>query len=496
MVLLPYVLSHLTAAEYGFWAWILAMTSYLALTDLGLSQGNVRPLALAVAAADDARVSEIVGSTVAFHALVSIGAGAATWTLRTAAGGAGIETVPEADSTLALLLLAQAISLCGLPFASLLSAVQRLDLVQRIQAQAAVAQVAGTVVALELGGGLLGLAWVQVGLAIASSGARLRLARRFRPGLRWKLAPPSAFRAMLASGAPLVMVSVLGAVTVGFERAILALFAPFSSIAQYAIAARLVIIVRELPQLLVVAILPASAALDVSGDEPALVRLYLRAFKLMVVVVFGAIATIWVAGDSVVSAWLGPGFESAGALTRFLAPALLLPMLAAPGLHLLAGRSRLGRLAPLFLVWTLALIAVNSAWLAFSGFAGAGLGLVAVNLAGTVILLARLHARELPACADAAWGLLARAVAGTAAAGVAGAGARMAVSVWLPFEGRAGAALEAIAGTAAVWLVVAVWALLSGFVDGGDRSLVSELATLRRSRIGDVPRARGPRVSS
>jgi len=42
--LTPFVLHRLGQDGYGLWAWLLALTGYFSLTDLGLSQGNVNSL--------------------------------------------------------------------------------------------------------------------------------------------------------------------------------------------------------------------------------------------------------------------------------------------------------------------------------------------------------------------------------------------------------------------------------------------------------------------
>ncbi|MEA2627345.1 MAG: hypothetical protein QOD06_3390, partial [Candidatus Binatota bacterium] len=72
--LVPYVLAHLPRAQYGLWAWLLGATAYLALADFGLSQGNVRPLASAIASGDLRRRDRIVTAAIAFHSALGLAA--------------------------------------------------------------------------------------------------------------------------------------------------------------------------------------------------------------------------------------------------------------------------------------------------------------------------------------------------------------------------------------------------------------------------------------
>jgi len=160
IALLPFVLAHLSREQYGLWAWLLTISSYLTLADIGLSQGNVRLLASAIERRDWRRVGEIVSFATALHAAISAAVVVVLLLLASFTGtirGAGDH--PEVQSVFWVLLAAQAVTLCGFPFGSLLSGLQRLDLVHAVRIAYVTLNAPLTVWLLARGGGLRGLAW-------------------------------------------------------------------------------------------------------------------------------------------------------------------------------------------------------------------------------------------------------------------------------------------------------------------------------------------------
>ncbi len=468
ILLVPYVLSHLSREEYGLWSWLLAMSSWLTLADLGLSYGNVNPLARSLAAKDERRVGEILVAAIAFHGLITL----AILALAVLAEAPLTSALPLAERelggrTLLLLVVAQGLVVTSFPFGALLSALQRLDLVHKIQTAQLVLQAVATVMILENGGRVLELAWMQMGLGGFQLVLRALLCRRLHPSLRFAWPAPSELPGLLSAGLPVVILGLVGSIALNFERTFLGFVVDLALLAQYAVAARLVMTAREVPQVLLSALIPASAALDVAGDDRALARLYGRSFKLAAAVVLAITAGLVVSAPAVLAAWLGPGFEPAGRVVRPLALAILVPLLTAPGVHILTGRSRLGRLAPVYALWGAAFVAVNVMWLSLAGFAGAGWGAAAINLAGTGALLRWMHRHGLETPGTA--GILARGILAAAAAALVGEIAVRTLGGALGSDTRLAAFAVAACGLTTVGATHLALAWATGLVDADDR---------------------------
>jgi O-antigen/teichoic acid export membrane protein len=280
----------------------------------------------------------------------------------------------------------------------------------------------------------------------------------------------------VSAGLPVLLLGVTGAIALNYERTLLGFVVDLALVAQYAVAARLVMAVREAPLILFSALIPTSAALDVAGDDRALERIYARAFRLAAVFVLGLTAVVWACAPPALHAWLGVGFEEAGRVARPLAVGFLVPLLATPAIQILTGRSRLGPLSRLYATWGVGFVLANTLWLRQVGFAGAGWGTAAIDVLGTAAALAWLRARG--GLGDGgSVAVLARA-AGIAV--VAAALGEVVLGLLGPADSRGGA----FAATALVALAIAATqvalAWVSGLVDASDRQLVAEAIGLRR----------------
>ena len=479
IALVPYVLSHLSKEEYGLWSWLLAISSWLTVADLGLVYGNVNPLARSLAAKDERRVGEILVAALGLHALLTLLIVAVIAVAREPM----MTALPAAERALGgralvLLAVAQAIVVLSFPFGALLSALQRLDLVHKVQTVQLMLQAVATVAILENGGRVLELAWMQLGLGAFQLAARVSLGRRLHPSLRLARPPARELPTLVLTGLPIVVLGIAGTIVLGFERTFLGFVVELGLVAQYAVAARLVMTSREVPQVLLSALVPASAALDVAGDDRALARLYERSFRIAVAVVLALVAALAVAGPAALAAWLGPGFEAAGSLVTPLAIALLVPLVAAPGVHVLTGGSRLGRVTPVYAAWSVVFVIVNALWLSAVGFAGAGWGAAVVNLAGTGALLVWMHGDGgLPAEGIAR--ALGRGVAAAVAAFVAGEAAVRLLTGAIGREARLEALAVAVCGVAVVGTIHLAAAWWLGLIGEPDRRQLADALGIR-----------------
>jgi O-antigen/teichoic acid export membrane protein len=480
ILLVPYVLAHLSREEYGLWSWLLALSGWVALADVGLSSGNVNPLARALAAKDERRIGETIVAAVCLHVVLA----AIVVATAVLAGGVVTSAVPPesrslAFETLLLLIVAQCIQVVSFPLGAMLSALQRQDLVHKLQSAQLAIQGVGTVVILAAGGRVFELAWLHCGLAAVQLAGRLALCVRLHPSLRPGWPARKELPGLLSTGLPVVVLGLAGSVALNYERTFLGFVVDLALLAQYAIATRLVMAVREVPLVLFSALIPTSAALDVAGDQGALERLHARSFKLAAFLNLMLTATLWVCGPLALRAWLGEGFEAAGDITRPLAIGFLIPLVCAPATQILTGRSRLARLAPIYVLWAITFVVGNTLWLRSSGFAGAGWGTAVIDVFWTVVLLDRLRrGGELGAAGVA--GVLGRAGASAAVAAVIGEVVVGALDLAFVSDSRSVAALLAACGAAAIFAtqVLLAWAL--GLVDAEDRRLVAGALGLER----------------
>lgn len=471
LALVPYVIARLPRDEYGLWAWMLTLSAFLVLAELGFTQGLVHPLAVAAREERSARVGRLMATAMIVPAIVVALIAAVLW-----AWSPPLATRPTASGVSALAVLlplvgAQGITLSALPLVSLLSALQRLDLAHAARLPMTLLQVVTTIALLESGGGVLSLAWLQLGLAVAQAAVRWIACVWSLPSFALAFPRRSDFAELRAVGAPMIVLNLLWAMALGFERAWLGRMTDMATFAHYAVASRLVFLVLELQQIPGATLLQASTALEAAGEREALTRLYERGLRLTALVVGGAIGGLWVAGPPFLRAWAGADFELGAALVGRLALAFLLPGLCQPGVALLAGASRLGGATPLLLAWAFACVAIDGPWIWLRGIDGAGVALILVNAAGTAAFL-----RHVAAASGVRSGgpMLLRAVVATMGAIVVGLAVRAALGSAPAADRLASLVDAAVSGAAFVGAYLAgAWRL--GVLESRDLRLVGDV---------------------
>jgi O-antigen/teichoic acid export membrane protein len=235
LVLVPYVLSHLSRAEYGLWSWLLAMAAWLTVVDLGLSLGNVNPLARGLAEGEHRRVGQILVAALAFQGSIVLAIVVVVITAREPLLAA-LPPAGRAIGVLALLplVVAQGLVVLSFPFGALLSALQRLDLVHKIQTVLLVTQALATIVILESGGRVVALAWLQCVLGGSQLVARALLCRRLYPALRPARPERGDLPRLLGMGVPVAVLGFVGGIALNFERTFLGFVVDLALLAQYA----------------------------------------------------------------------------------------------------------------------------------------------------------------------------------------------------------------------------------------------------------------------
>ena len=152
---------------------------------------------------------------------------------------------------------------------------------------------------------------------------------------------------------------------------------------------------------------------------------------------------------------------------------------------MLIGRSRLGALNDLYVVWGIVLVVGNGLWIATLGFAGAGWGGAIVNGCFTLALLRRIDRREMHVGREGGR-ILRQAAVGAVAAGAAATALLFALRAAVDLDGRFAALAAAILTGVVFGGTFALWAGLSGFVPREELFVLRELLP-SLARRGDHP---------
>lgn len=350
LVLTPYIVWRIGLSDYGVWGLSASFTGYIGLLDLGLASGYAKYIAEHAARNDPDRISGVVSTGVFCYAILGAVLLAVGWPgigFAVDWAGASLEASPRAASDMEFLfrgmLALFVVSNCLAPFSAVQTGLQRMDLSNAIGFFMSLIKVAATVALLETGFGVRGLLWAHAVVLGAFAVSCLVVARRLVPGLhvtpaRWNR---DDFRSLFSFGWRSQVARLSNIVTFETDVVLIGLlFRDMGLVGLYKVGVELANKVRQIPVMLLAALIPAASDLDARADHERLQRLYVVSTKYLAsVTVPLLLMTVALAGP-LIRAWMGAGFETSAWVLRIIALGYIANVLQGAGLSIALGRGR------------------------------------------------------------------------------------------------------------------------------------------------------------
>jgi O-antigen/teichoic acid export membrane protein len=217
-------------------------------------------------------------------------------------------------------LLACATSNISVLFLSLFKGIQRMDKSNSLEITVCVANAIGTVLFLESGWGMLGLAMnalVVAGFSVLLTGwTVLRAVPNISLGWHFD---GTLLRSMFAYGIKMQVSQIGSLVCFRIDKLLVSRFLGIASVSFYEVSSRLTSFMRALPLVMISALIPATSELDAKNDRARILQTYLLASRYVAMVTIAMVAFLIVEARSVITFWLGNGFESSVILVQILA---------------------------------------------------------------------------------------------------------------------------------------------------------------------------------
>lgn len=396
--LVPYMVDRLGDDDYGLWTLTFSVLGFLSLVDFGFTASVVRFTAESRGSGDVGRRNRMLSTVLVLY----LGLAALCAAL---VGGfspfyGDLLGIPADRLGVALPLLwvlaarSIAVSLPFGMFRSILFGDGRIGWVNLLQSGGTLLYGAASVAALEMGGGILGLAWANVGAFAAEHLAYLAVALWRTPGLRLspRLFDRSLLREAVGLSASQFLVTVSSLVLLRTAPLIVNAYLSLAAVALYGVALK----VAENSLLLVkqgVNVLgPHAAELAGAGNTDAVRRLMVTGSRFALAPAAGLAAGALALGREGLSTWIDPSFGDGAVVLSILmvSVALLVPQMVASGVFTMTGHHRLTALAAILsVVVNLGASVGLAAWLGMSGVA---LGTLVATLlvdVGVIVALAR-----------------------------------------------------------------------------------------------------------
>jgi len=318
LLLTPYILTHLTVADFGAWVLMSIFVYSFSLLDLGLGSSFVKYISAYHAYEDYDRINKVIFSGLAFYGLLGVFIVVVGLLIQNPL--LHLFRIEHASHVYFLVLLTCAISNIGAMLLSVFKGIQRMDKSNGIEIKMSVISVVGTVILLEAGLGMFGLALngvVSAVIALVVTAATLKR-EVAKVSFGWNF-DRALLREMFGYGLKISVSRFGGLICFQADKLIVSRALGVAAVSFYEVSARLTSFMRAVPLVMLSALIPATSELGARNDRHKILRTYLLVSKYVAMVTVALATFLVLDADSVVKLWLGAGFEQSVLLIQILA---------------------------------------------------------------------------------------------------------------------------------------------------------------------------------
>jgi O-antigen/teichoic acid export membrane protein len=345
LLVTPLVVQALGPQRFGLWSLVSTAAGFSLVFDLGLAAAVTRFVAAHRVTGEEAAMRGALTLGVAGSAAL----GALWWLAVALVPGpllsfARVEPalVPEATRMLWIMGIAFLLQLVAAALSAALAGFQRFDRIGINLVWATGVQIAGIVLAVWWGAGLIGLAWAAAAGALVALLAAWQALRAVWPGagLGGGDTLARAWHGFGGFGLALQVVNLGILALYQLPKLFLARFVSLESVGHYELGYRVAFSAWSLPTLLLSPLLPAASRLEAEGDRERLVRLYRRASRYHLALALPLAAALNALAGPLFTLWLGPGHAPAAGVLQEIARLLAVNVLTSAGCMLARGMGR------------------------------------------------------------------------------------------------------------------------------------------------------------
>lgn len=389
----PFLVHTLGDREYGLWVFMLSMTGYMGLLDVGLRVSVVKYVSQLSTLGDYTRLNQVVGTALAFYGAVAALIMVLTFGLELALPRLVTLDAAEVDTARLVLLLTGANVAATLVMSipgGVLAGLQRYDLSSAAGIVTVIARTVGIVVFVKAGYGIVALGVVHLLSQFLFGALAWCVARYVRPDIKLSLRQASIETVRtLWNYSAFVLVNNAGRFLLfGTGEIVVGAFLGTAAVTHYAIAGAVAQYMQQLVVTMTQVLHPHAAALQAKGSTGGLRDSAILGTRMALVVGVPITVTVFVVGASFLALWMGPTYAAvAGPLLLVLTFARLVHLSQSGAYEVLLGMGK-HRVPTLYNlaagVLSLALGAALAPWFGLAGVVSGGA--VAIVLCHGILL--------------------------------------------------------------------------------------------------------------
>ena len=395
----PAIIEHVGLESYGIWALVLATVGLLGLMDFGLSTSAVKYVGERTGQGDDAGRNRVLSALLTVYTIISILILIVSATTAFAPSGAGnVEYGPDRRILMLAVGCTVAAGLYLSLFRAALAGTGRMYLANYGEMAMTMLYVGLTLLALERGYGLAGLAFALVASTTAGAAGLWLIARRRIPSLRLTitLGPWGELRRVLSFSVWAFVANAALLTILRMDPLIIGAWLPLTAVAVYSVAGRIAEYLLLLNKQFSNALMPLVSQAHGRGDAVVVRQVLTDGSRYVLAGALPLLALVALQADSLLVLWIGEEMRDAAGPLRILCAAVAVGVLQLNAANVLGmtGRHRfVGTSMAAAAGLNLALTVAALPRLGLAGAAWATLVAAVVVEAGVILPAACRHAK-------------------------------------------------------------------------------------------------------
>ncbi|HOJ32696.1 MAG TPA: oligosaccharide flippase family protein [Candidatus Hydrogenedentes bacterium] len=358
LVLTPYIVHRVGVNAWGLWAFLSSFVGYVGLLDLGITGSYAKYIAHHHARNEQDEMAHVISTGLSFYAVVGfflIAVGwfsidqMVQWLSRLHPERAGEWTHPQVLADLRFLLRGSLVLLCLsnclASFTAIQSGLQRMGITNGIAFAASLVKTAFIIGMLETGFGVRALLYAEAAGFIAFAVPTVVVSFHLLPGLRLRLQDIrlDTFKRLVDYGWKTQVAKLSNLIMFQTDKVVAGVvFRQFGLVGLYDLGIRWANVARQVPVLLLSALVPAVSDLDAREENDRLKVLYLRSSRYIAALSIPMALFLASNAGLIMRVWLGKmeGVTTAAWVLRIIALGYVANILPGAGVSIALGKGR------------------------------------------------------------------------------------------------------------------------------------------------------------
>ena len=377
--LTPFLLRQLGPSTYGLWILISSLAAYGSLLDFGITNAVIKYVAQYHAEGRIDQARSLVATALWLY--TGLGLLAVVLSAMLAPIIPDVLNLPPAQRTSASWLMLVSGLTLGVTLPSgtslaVLRGLHRFDLSNLVSIIGMTVYTVAVVGVLLFGGGVVGIAAVNIPITLVMQIPTVWLIHRVAPELRfgWRGASGHLLKTVTSFSSALFVINLSGLIQTKTDEIVIGAFLPIAYVTPYSLARRL----SELPKLLtdqfMKVLMPLASQLHAENDAGRLRVLYITSTRLTLAIFLSIATSVVILAQPFLTVWVGPIYGNYAYLVLILAVASFVDTSQWPAGSILQGMGRLRLLALLTFCTALANLGISITLLPVIGLAGVAFG--------------------------------------------------------------------------------------------------------------------------